>query len=61
MSGARVFFMIFYGLLGLLGLIMAGIAQDIGISIFGWGLVAFGVLNAFRTIAAHFDEAAKAH
>lgn len=61
MSGARVFFIILYGVLGLLGLVMAGIAQDIGISIFGWGLVAFGVLNAFRTIGAHFDAVEKAH
>jgi hypothetical protein len=61
MSGARVFFIILYSVLGLLGLIMAGIAQDIGISIFGWGLVAFGVLNVFRTIGAHFDALEKAH
>lgn len=61
MTGARVFFMVFYGVLAFVGLIMAGIAKDIGISIFGWGLVLFGVLNAYRTIGAHYDEAGKAH
>ncbi len=61
MTGARVFYMVVYGALALLGLVMAGIARDAGITIFGWGLAAFGVLNAFRTIGAHFDEAEKAH
>lgn len=61
MSGARVFFMVSYVLLALLGLFMAAAAQDIGITIFGWGLVLFGVLNAYRTIGAHFDEAGRAH
>jgi len=55
MSGARIFFLVFYGILAFVGLIMAGIAKDIGISIFGWGLVLFGVLNAYRTIGAHYD------
>lgn len=61
MSGARVFFMVFYVLLALLGLFMAAAAQDVGITIFAWGLVLFGVLNAYRTIGAHFDEAGRAH
>jgi len=61
MSGARVFFMVFYGLIALVGLIMAAAALDIGISIFGWGLVAFGVLNVFNSIRLHFDEAEGRH
>ena len=61
MSGTRAFFLAFYGILAFIGLIMAGIAQDVGISIFGWGLILFGVLNAFRTIGAHYDEAGKVH
>jgi hypothetical protein len=61
MSAARVFFMVFYGLLALIGVIMAAAARDIGITIFGWGLVAFGVLNAFNSIRMHFDEAEGRH
>ncbi len=56
MTGARVFFLVFYGVLALIGLVMAAAARDIGISIFGWGLVLFGVLNAFNAIKVHFDE-----
>ena len=61
MSGARIFFLVFYALLAFIGLLLAGIAKDIGISIFGWGLVLFGVLNAYRTIGAHYDNPGKAH
>jgi hypothetical protein len=61
MTGARVFFLVFYGVLALLGLFMAAAAQDVGITIFAWGLVLFGVLNAYRTIGAHYDEAGRAH
>lgn len=56
MTGARMFFMAFYALLALLGLFMAAAATDVGITIFGWGLVLFGVLNVFRNIGTHFDE-----
>jgi hypothetical protein len=57
MTGARAFFLIFYGLLALVGLFLAAAAKDAGITIFAWGLVLFGVLNAYRSIGAHFDEA----
>jgi hypothetical protein len=56
MTGARVFFLVTYLALALLGLFMAAAARDIGISIFGWGLLLFGVLSAFNAIKAHFDE-----
>lgn len=56
MSGARVFFMVAYVVLALAGLFFAAAARDIGISVFGWGLVLFGVLNAFNAIKTHFDE-----
>lgn len=56
MSGARVFFMVAYVVLALGGLFLAAAARDAGISIFGWGLVLFGVLNAFNAIKVHFDE-----
>ena len=61
MTGARVFFLVFYGLLALIGLFLAAAAVEVGISIFAWGLVLFGVLNAYRTIGAHYGEAGRAH
>ncbi len=56
MTGARVFFLVTYLVLALLGLFMAAAARDMGIGIFGWGLVLFGLLNAFNVIKMHFDE-----
>ena len=56
MTGARVFFLVTYAVLALLGLFMAAAARDVGIAIFGWGLLLFGVLNAFNAIKVHFDE-----
>ena len=61
MTGARAFFLIFYGVLALIGLFLAAAAKDAGITIFAWGLLLFGVLNAYRTIGAHFTDAGKAH
>ena len=61
MSGGRVFFLAFYAVLALVGLFLAAAAQDAGITIFAWGLILFGVLNAYRTIGAHYSEAGKAH
>ncbi len=61
MSAGRIFFMVLYGVVALIGVMMAAVARDIGITIFGWGLVAFGVLNAFNTIRMHFDEAEGRH
>ena len=57
MNGARVFFIALYGLLALLGLFAAARAQDIGMSIFGFGLIGFGLLCVFHSIKSHFDEA----
>lgn len=57
MNGARIFFIALYGLLALLGLFAAAKAQDIGMSIFGFGLIGFGLLCVFHSIKSHFDEA----
>jgi hypothetical protein len=57
MNGARVFFLALYGLLALLGLFTAAEAQDIGMSIFGFGLIGLGLLCVFHTLKTHFDEA----
>jgi len=56
MTGGRVFFFILYAVLALLGLFMAAAARDVGITIFGWGLVLFGVLNVFNAIKTYYDE-----
>ena len=56
MTGGRVFFMVFYALLALLGLFTAAAAHDVGMTIFGWGLLIFGVLNVFNGIRVHYDE-----
>ncbi|MCE2920404.1 MAG: hypothetical protein LW837_10735 [Roseomonas sp.] len=61
MTGARVFFLGLYGLLALLGLFTAAQAQDIGMSIFGFGLIGFGVLCIYHTIKSHFDQAEANH
>jgi hypothetical protein len=61
MTAARVFFLIFYGVLALIGLFFAAAAKDAGITIFAWGLLLFGVLNAYRTIGAHYSDAGRAH
>ena len=61
MTGARVFFMVLYGAIALLGLLLAAAARDVGISIFGWGLLVFGVLNVFNSIRVNFDEADARH
>ena len=61
MTGSRVFFMVLYGLIALLGLYMAAGARDVGITIFGWGMLLFGVLSVFNAIKTHFDEAEARH
>jgi hypothetical protein len=61
MSGTRAFFLAFYAVLALVGLFLAAAAKDAGITIFAWGLVLFGVLNAYRTIGVHYDEAGRSH
>lgn len=56
MSGSRAFFLIFYGICVMVGLFHAAIAQDIGITIFGFGLLAYGVFSGFFTVKMHYDE-----
>ncbi|MFN9095563.1 MAG: hypothetical protein ACK5WN_14825 [Alphaproteobacteria bacterium] len=61
MNGARIFFLALYGLLALLGLFAAAAAQDIGMSIFGFGLIGFGLMCIFHNIKAYFDQAEARH
>ena len=48
------------GLFALLGLLMAGRAQDAGIFIFGLALFGGGVLFVFWMVKTAFDEAERA-
>jgi len=40
----------------LIGLFLAGLARDLGMSMFGWGLLVFGVLFTYWSIKRHFDK-----
>ncbi len=57
MTGTSAFFLAFSALLALIGLFAAAAAQEIGLSIFGYGLMAFGVLFGFGVIKRVFDAA----
>ena len=48
---------LFAGLLGLVGLFMAGAARDVGILSFGLALALFGVLFCWWMIKTAYDEA----
>ncbi|MCO6417895.1 hypothetical protein JYK14_17250 [Siccirubricoccus sp. KC 17139] len=52
----RVVLLAVSGLLALLGLIAAAMAQDLGIAIFGWGLIGFGLGFGFFLLKRGFDE-----
>ena len=56
MSAGRAFFMIFSGLIALIGLLAAAVAHDY-LKVFGLGLMLFGILSVFGCIKRHFDEA----
>lgn len=43
-------------LLGLLGAVLAANALDIGISMFGFGLIVFALWFVFWLIKSHFDQ-----
>ncbi len=45
------------GLFGLLGLFLAANAVDLGITVFGFGLFAFGILMIFGIIKTSHDAA----
>lgn len=56
MSGTRIFFIAFALVIALVGLLAAGAAQDFGMTIFGFGLIGFGLLFSFSLIKRHYDE-----
>ena len=58
MTGCKIFFLTFYGLLAFIGLLLFGKGEDLPMIIFGLLLMLFGLLLGYRTIGRHFDEAA---
>lgn len=56
MSGSRWFFLIFSGVIALVGLLAAGMARDY-LQFFGFALMLFGLAFGFGCIKRHFDEA----
>lgn len=57
MTPIRTVLLAFSGVLALLGLFVLAAARDTGLIVFGWGLVAFGLLFGFSLIKRNFDEA----
>jgi hypothetical protein len=57
MTGTNIFFLAFSALIALVGLFAAAAARDNGLSIFGLGLLLFGVLFAYGVIKRIFDQA----
>lgn len=55
MTGARYFFLFFYALVAVVGLVTAGLAHDY-LQFFGVALLLFGGLQAIVTVKRHFDE-----
>lgn len=55
MSGARYFFIAFYALVAVIGLLTAGVAHDY-LQFFGFALLAYGAAAVFLTVKRHFDD-----
>ncbi len=60
MNGSSIFFLVFSGIIALVGLLAAGMAHDY-LQFFGFALFLFGLLFGFSCIKRHFDaqEAAR--
>jgi hypothetical protein len=56
MSASRLFFIAFAALIALVGLFAAAASHDY-LQVFGFMLMAFGVLFALSCVKRHFDEA----
>jgi len=55
MSAARYFFVFFYAIVAMIGLITLGLTHDY-LQFFGFTLLLFGCLQVFATVKRHFDE-----
>jgi hypothetical protein len=56
MTGTRAFFIVFYAVLALVGLLAAARGEGY-FQFFGVALMAFGAASAFATVKRIFDEA----
>ena len=54
MNGSSIFFLVFSGIIALVGLLTAGMGHDY-LQFFGFALFLFGVLFGFSCIKRHFD------
>ena len=50
------YFLVVCGIVAILALAVISVAQDVGFSLFGYALFAFGVLFAFFLLKRHYDE-----
>jgi hypothetical protein len=51
------YFVVFAALLAVIGLTAISAAQELGLTLFGYGLFGFGVLFALFLVKRHFDHA----
>ena len=51
------YFVVFSAVLAVLGLAAISAAQELGLTLFGYGLFGFGVLFALFLVKRHFDHA----
>ena len=51
------YFVVFSAVLAVLGLTAISAAQELGLTLFGYGLFGFGVLFALFLVKRHFDHA----
>lgn len=58
MNGVQYFFIIFYALVAVIGLVTVGLAHDY-LQFFGFAMLLFGMVSAFVTMKRHFDEREK--
>lgn len=50
------YFLVFAAALAVIGLAAVSVAEDIGLSLFGYGLFGFGVIFALFLVKRHFDH-----
>jgi hypothetical protein len=50
------YFIVFAGILAVIGLAAISVAEEVGLMLFGYGLFGFGVLFALFLVKRHFDH-----
>jgi hypothetical protein len=56
MNASTAFFLVFHAIIAVVGLLALAAARDLGMTIFGAGLLLFGLFFGFAKIKAHFDR-----